>query len=55
MSLGLTAAASATDGAVQKINYQSGMTALIISNKEIKNIMKIVKSVKELGLLLKDQ
>ena len=50
--LGLTAAASATVAAIQKINYRSEMTALIISNKEMKYMMKIVKSVKELGLLL---
>ena len=49
---GLTAAASATVAAIQKINYRSEMTALIISNKEMKYMMKIVKSVKELGLLL---
>ena len=49
---GLTAAASATVAAIQKINYRSEMTALIISNKEMKHMMKIVKSVKELGLLL---
>ena len=48
----LTAAASATVAAIQKINYRSEMTALIISNKEMKDMMKIVKSVKELGLLL---
>ena len=49
---GLTAAASATVAAIQKINYRSEMTALIISNKEMKDMMKIVRSVKELGLLL---
>ena len=49
---GLTATASATVAAIQKINYRSEMTALIISNKEMKDMMKIVKSVKELGLLL---
>ena len=49
---GLTAAASATVAAIQKINCRSEMTALIISNKEMKDMMKIVKSVKELGLLL---
>ena len=49
---GLTAAASATVAAIQKINNRSEMTALIISNKEMKHMMKIVKSVKELGLLL---
>ena len=31
----------------------SGTTALIISNEEIENIMKIVKSLEELELLIK--
>ena len=48
---GLTAAALATDAAVRNKTYGSGMTTLIISNKEIKNIMKIVKSLEESGLL----
>ena len=33
LPLGVTAAASATDAAIQKKIYESGMTALIISNK----------------------
>ena len=33
--------------------YGSDMTALIISNKEVDDIMKIVKSLKESGLLIK--
>ena len=41
---------SATDAAIQKKISGSGMTALIISNKEMIDIMKIVKS----GLLIKD-
>ena len=32
ISLGLTAAASATDAAIQKKSFESGMTTLIISN-----------------------
>ena len=31
----------------------SGITTLIISNEEINNIMKIVKSLQEYGLLIK--
>ena len=49
---GLTAV-SATDLAIQKNNFVSGMTALIISNEEINNIMKIIKSFKDAGLLIK--
>ena len=45
--LGLMAA----DVAIQKKINGSGMTALIISNKEIKH-MKIVKSFEESGLLI---
>ena len=30
------------------------MTALIISNKEMDGLMKTVKSIEELGLLIKD-
>ena len=41
--LGLTAAASATDGTIQKKIYGLGTTALIVSNGEMEDIMKIVK------------
>ena len=51
--LGLTAAVSATDVAVHKYMFGSGVTALIISNEEKNDIMKIVKSFKESGLLIK--
>ena len=33
--------------------YGSGTTALIIWNEEMKDIMKIVKSLEESGLLIK--
>ena len=33
--------------------FRSGMTALIISNKEMNDIMKIVKSLEKFGLLIK--
>ena len=49
--LGLAAAASATDAAIQKKNFGSGMAALIISKKVIEDIMKIVKSLEESDLL----
>ena len=38
--LGLTAATSATDAVIQKKIFRSGMTTLIISNKEMDDIMK---------------
>ena len=44
MPLGLTAAASATASTIQKKIHGLGMTALKISNKEIKDFPKIVKS-----------
>ena len=47
MPLGLT------DAAIQKKIYESGTTALIISNEEMEDIMKLVKSLKELELLVK--
>ena len=51
--LGLTAAASATNVAIQKTFLESRTTALIISNKEIKDIMKIFKLLEESALLIK--
>ena len=50
--LGLTAAA-ATDAAIHKKMFGPGVTTLIISNKEMNDIMKIVKSLEESGLLIK--
>ena len=50
--LGLTAAGSATEAAIQKKIYGPGTTGLLISNEE-KEIMKIVKSLEESGLLIK--
>ena len=52
-SLGLTAAASATDAAIHEKIFGSGVTTLIISNEEINDIMKIVKSLEESALLIK--
>ena len=51
--LGLTSSASATDAVIQKKIAGSGTASLIMSNKEMEDIMKIVKSLKELGLLIK--
>ena len=68
--LGLTKAASATDAAIHKkifgsrrppldltsyhSNLASRMTTLIISNDEKNDIIKIVKSLEESRLLIKD-
>ena len=52
--LGLTAAASAADAGIHKKILGSGnMTTLIISNDEIHDIIKIVKSLEDSGLLVK--
>ena len=52
--LGLTTAASAADAGIQKKILGFGnMTTLIISNDEIEDIIKIVKSLEDSGLLLK--
>ena len=53
ITLGSTASASATDAAIQKRIIRSGVTTLIISNKETNDIMKIDKSLEESGLLIK--
>ena len=52
--LGLTAAASATDVAIYNKMFESGVTTLIISNEEMNDIITIVKSLEESGLLIKD-
>ena len=44
LPLGLSAGISAADAAIQKKVYGSDTTILIISNKQMKDIMKIVKS-----------
>ena len=53
IQLGLIAAASATDAAIHRKMFGSGRTALIISNEEMNDFVKIVKSFKEFGLLIK--
>ena len=47
--LGLTAAVPATDTIIHKKMFGSGVTTLIISNEEMNNIMKIVKSLEDSG------
>ena len=51
--LGLTAAALAVDAGIRKKISESGHnTTLIISNDKMKDILKIVKSLEDSGLLL---
>ena len=51
--LGLSAAMSAIDGCIKKKMRDSGATTLIISNDEMDDILKIVKSLEHSGVLLK--
>ena len=53
LPLGLTAAATATYAVIQEKIYGSGTTALIILNEEMEDIMKVVKSLGESGLIIK--
>ena len=47
------AAAAATDAAIHKNMFGSGTTTLIISDDKMNDIIKIVKSLEESGLLIK--
>ena len=51
--LGISAAMSAIVGSIKKKMLGSGTTTLIISNDEMDDIFKIVKSLENSGLLLK--
>ena len=54
--LGITAAASAIDAGIQKKIHGSGRpssTSLIISNKEMNDIMKIAQALEDSNILLK--
>ena len=51
--LGLTAAASAADAGIHKKILGHNNTILIISNDEMDDILKIVKSLEDSGVLLK--
>ena len=52
--LGLTAVASAADAGIHgKILGSGNTTSLITSNNEIEDIIKIIKSLQDSGLLLK--
>ena len=50
--LGLTTASSAIDAGVQK-KYGSGTTTLIVSNKEMNDVIKVVQALEDSGILLK--
>ena len=51
--LGLSAAMPAIDGSIKKKMLGSGTTTLIMSNDEMRDIIKIVKSLKDSGVILK--
>ena len=51
--LGLMAATSEKDGAIQKIIFGLDKKALIISNKKIDDIIKIVKFLEDAGFFIK--
>ena len=52
--LGITANASAIDAGIHEKIHGSGTTFLIISNKEMNNIVKIVQALEESNILLKE-
>ena len=51
--IGILPATSSLNGAIHRKIFGSGTTALINSNKEINDVMKIVKFLEESGLLIK--
>ena len=51
--LGITGAASVVDAGIQKKMHGSGTTTLIISKKEMNEIMKIVQALEDYNVLLK--
>ena len=51
--LALTDASSAIDAGVQKNVHVSGTATLLISNKKVKDMMKIVQALEDSGILLK--
>ena len=48
-----TKTASATDAAIQKKILGSGIKTLIFSNKDLNDIIKIIKYLEDVGLLIK--
>ena len=53
ISLGITSAASAADTGIHKKILGSGNTTLIILNKDMEDLIKIVKPLEDSGSLLK--
>ena len=53
ITLGLTAAVSASDEGIHKKILGSGNTTLIISNEEMNDIIKIVQALEDSNILLK--
>ena len=53
VSLRITAASSAFDPEIQKKIHGSGTTTLIISNKEMNDVIKIVQALEDSNILLK--
>ena len=51
--LGLTAASSAIDVGAQNKIYGSGKITLVISNKEMNDIMKIIEALEDKNILMK--
>ena len=49
---GLTTVSPATDSVIQKNIFGLGLTALIISNEEMNDIMNIVKYLEESGKMI---
>ena len=52
-SLGITAAASAIDAGIQRKMHGSGTKTLIISNKKMNDIIKIIQALEDSNILLK--
>ena len=52
--LGISAAMSAIDGSIKKKMFGSGTTTLIISNDETDDILKILKSLQDSNVILKE-
>ena len=53
ITLRLLARMSAADAAIQKRIHGSGITALLISNEEIEDLMKTIKSLEKSGFLVR--
>ena len=53
LPLGITATASVADAIILKKFHRSGTATLVIGNKELEHIIKIIKSLEDLGVLIK--